>query len=688
MYSTGVKHSVDDYSSERDWKEDSSVRSVEDNAHSRSDEAVKECGADEDKSLMPEIAQPVVPKGDVLVHEASKDNSSHHLSSAAAETDKRRGLSKPTPAVERVEAISEFYANVLGAETDWTDAVRAVTDEESGGKGERSDCLIRNVIAGSRGMRDMVEYPAVRQFLDALFDETKSNQYVFRLYRELPPPGVAHLSKKSRGELLRRFANPPDRRWANARRYLALVDDMIAADLPLSRSLWTSAIHLAARATGRVHKEDLKKAIGLWRRMEHVAGLRSDTAVFEVLFDIAIKAGQYIVADRLVVEMEKRGLSFGRNGQVSNIYYHGLRRDPTGIRQAFDEFVQSGGIVDTVVLNCLIASFLRAGELETAEQIYDRMMVAQRKLEKELPNGNQHLFHHPSLSTEWVLYRKKNKRFGRVLKVSASLKHRFPEYHKMLQDSLPLTPDTRTFHILLAHHARHTGDLHKFMAVLRDMEQAYPVPPRAMVFLFLFEGFARHGRKGGGWTSERLWDTWDAFRRALYESKARLNDRGPFRRDQLRWENPLAKSMELKVEPSPGDIYTPLPWGKSGQKQSVDEKAKEDDEDDEKEWYEEEADEDEVEGMFYNTLPRSDTLHEELEDLQRRIENGVFLGRKIIMAILRAFGTCCEPDVLMRVWLQIERMWQVKKRKALDVLAVKEELDKQLEKSRRLCRKE
>jgi hypothetical protein len=73
---------------------------------------------------------------------------------------------------------------------------------------------------------------------------------------------------------------------------------------------------------------------------------------------------------------------------------------------------------------------------------------------------------------------------------------------------------------------------------------------------------------------------------------------------------------------------------------------------------------------------------DDLEFLERRIENGVFLGRRMIITILRAFGTCCSENDLMEVWLRIERIWQPEKRKGLDVLAVKEELAKQLERFR------
>lgn len=75
---------------------------------------------------------------------------------------------------------------------------------------------------------------------------------------------------------------------------------------------------------------------------------------------------------------------------------------------------------------------------------------------------------------------------------------------------------------------------------------------------------------------------------------------------------------------------------------------------------------------------------DELQEMERRIENGVFLGRRMIITILRAFGACCKPEDVMEVWMTIERIWQPKKRKALDVMIIKEELEKQMERIRRM----
>ncbi|KAB8199184.1 hypothetical protein BDV34DRAFT_207380 [Aspergillus parasiticus] len=600
---------------------------------------------------------------------------------------------KTSPAKELHEATSKLYRSVFGESLDWKQAVDTVVDD-----GQAKSSSPRPVVLRKDNKEDTVELQSVAVFVEALWDEKKSNQYIFRLYRDLPYPGVSYLSKRSRGALLRRFANPPNRRWVDARRYLGLIEDMVAAKLPVSRSLWSSAIHLAGRASGKVCKRDLVRSIGLWQQMEHVAGVKSDGVVFNILFDIAIKAGQFTVADRLMEEMAKREITFTRPGKVSKMYYYGMQQDADGIRQTFDAFVTSGEIVDTVVLNCLIVSFLRAGETKTAEQLYHRMMQAQNTVDLDL---EQRLQHGPSLTSEFIVYRKKTRKLNRLLQVSAPLKDQLPEHHRALQEAFPMIPDTRTFHILLAHHAYRSGNLHAFMSVISDMEKTFAIPPRGMIYLLLFDGFAYNGRKRKGWTAERLWNAWRAYLRALYESKNRFNDRFHFRTAKLVWENPLGNSAALleaqtpTLPRKPMGLYTPLPSGKSEAKTTSEERQQEQvDESNEasKEDFEElsandgttEFDDDIDTDELFSFRGRDQHAEDgELEGLERQIENGVFLGRRMIIIILRAFGACCGPKEVMEVWLHIERLWQPKRRKALDVMAVKEELEKQINKGSR-----
>jgi pentatricopeptide repeat protein len=617
----------------------------------------------------------------------SEDNVLDHQADSPGVPTLYRYHGKTSPAKELHADTAKLYRSVFGEALDWKHAVDTVAKVE-----QVESPSSRAVVLHKDNRKDAVELLSVVTFLEALWDEKKSNQYIFRLYRELPHPGVSYLSKRSRGALLRRFANPRNRRWVDARRYLGIIDDMVAAELPVSRSLWSSAIHLAGRASGRVCKKDLVRSIGLWQQMEHVAGIKSDDVVFNILFDIAIKASQFTVADRLMEEMAKRDITFSRPGKVSKMYYYGMLENADGIRQTFDAFVSSGEIVDTVVLNCLVVSFLRAGETKTAEQLYHRMMQAQRTVDLD---HEQKLHHGPGLSPEFIVYRKKSRKFNRLLQVSASLRDQLPEHHRALQEALPMTPDTRTFHILLSHHAYRSGNLQAFMSVIGDMEKTFAIPPRGMIYLLLFDGFAHNGRKRKGWTAERLRNAWQAYLRALHESKKRFNDRFYLRTAKLAWENPLGSSAAQLAAPAlpriPNGLYTPLPSentdandiSEGHQKEQVGERDETNNDEvadhDETAGFDDDIDIDEL----FSFPSRDQQTDDELEVLERQIENGVFLGRRMIIIIIRAFGVCCGPKEVMEVWLQIERLWQPKRRKALDVMAVKEELEKQINKGTR-----
>ncbi|PYH36453.1 pentatricopeptide repeat protein [Aspergillus neoniger CBS 115656] len=629
---------------------------------------------------------------------APDDDRIGRLPDSSSKSEKYRHHKRTSPSRKAYTSTSQLYRAAFGSSLNWKQAVDLVANETQ--KGPPSNEVFPTVDKS----RDALEYKTVEVFLDAMWNERISNHYVFRLYRDLPSPGVAYLSKRSRGALLRRFADPPDRRWVDARRYLALIEDMVAAKLPISRSLWSSAIHLAGRASGKVRKQDVVRAIGLWKQMEYLARVKSDDVVFTILFDIAIKANQFTVAERLLEEMKKRNIEFRRFGKVSKLYYCGMQEDVAGIQETFNEFVSSGEIVDTVVMNCLMASFIRAGDVDSAKQIYAEMLEAQAKSQEtgELSIESKHS-KTPHLTSEMNLYRSRVKKLGRVLQESTSLKEIMPEHHRALQQSLHAIPDTRTFHIFLSLHAYKTADIHGFMSVLADMEKVFVVPPRGMIYLLLFDGFARNGRNKKGWTAERLRVAWKTYLRALYESRTRLIEMYRSQSGQHITEIPVLKApaaMEIgwpTISRKPSGLYTPLPFADTAAK----------------EWGEAQNEEQKVMGQFDERKgvshvnesmaaleedidvdelfrQQAQDLQNELqnepqdsEEIERRIENGVFLGRRMVIIILRAFGACCGPEELMKVWLQIIRIWQPEKRKALDVLAAKEELERQMNRLQR-----
>ena len=161
---------------------------------------------------------------------------------------------------------------------------------------------------------------------------------------------------------LQRMSTPAVKTGNLMLRYLSLIDDMQMAKLPITKSEWSSAIYLAGRSFGRVTQSDMAHAFRLWRQMEQEAGVKASYVTFNILFDIAVRAGKYALADSILREMHSRGLRLNRLGRVGLIYYHGIRGDGDAVRKTYRDFVDSGEIVDTLVLNCVIAALMNAGE--------------------------------------------------------------------------------------------------------------------------------------------------------------------------------------------------------------------------------------------------------------------------------------------------------------------------------------
>ena len=740
-------------------------------------------------------------------------SASANKESSSKDTEETTGVPSEPAAYGRRDkkvraAIASMLDRLFGTRFDWADALEAMAP-------------LRKVKRENDGSRDALESLPVARLVDALpSSERSSEQYLFRLYRQIPAPGILYLSKASRATLLRRLATPPNRRPIDVRRFLAVVDDMIATGLPMSRSLWSSAIHMAGRSIdGKLSKRRLVKAVGLWQHMEHVAGIKADAVTFNILFEIATKANQFIVADRLEEEMKNRRIAFSRMGRVSKIYACGMRKDVPGIRENFNKFVAAGDLVDTVVLNCLMAAFLRAGDTETAEQLYAQMLQTQVKenrrssRSKKVSSKDQ-----PSLSPELTFYRAKSRRLARVLSRSKGLRYSLPAFHRELQESLSLVPDTRTFYIWLQHCVRVTGDLNMFMNVLQDMEKVYDIPPRYLIYLLLFEGFATHGRRRKKvWTAEKLRLTWVSFLQAVRDSSLRRTPSDSDRPSMI-WENPLEfahyehEASDLETSTDPDDLYMSLPsagsrmtsfapkkssidlidpldfdsqdtqdlplefegmashppktssidlvdpaapqdnmekpeLGKKGpvnfdpqhntlgsplEGEFIDLDLQEHMEDmeigDEESVFDDalgleeaETENESISGhdvyddaiglegaeSKHDSLSDHDQNEEDLADmnsggkvpykrgtltpeeeadidrphheyLAHRLENGVFVGRRMITQIIRAFGTCLGPSEVLEAWLQLEQLWRPSKRRVGDVLAVKEVVDEEM----------
>ncbi|KAK5064932.1 hypothetical protein LTR84_000766 [Exophiala bonariae] len=369
------------------------------------------------------------------------------------------------------------------------------------------------------------EIRVTQVFLNLLLNDETPNRVLFNAYQRLPKPGVAFLPRGTLRVFLQRMATPWQKSEKTMIRYLSLIDDMQEAGLPITRWEWASAIYLAGRSFGKVTRIDLVRSFEMWKQMEQQAGVRAHNVTFNILFDIAVRSNMYVVAQQILKEMHDRGLRLNRMGRVSIIYFHGLRRDGDAIRKSYRDFIEAGEIVDTLVLNCVIASLLNAGEPEAAEQTYERMKSLYSQLHIHEGDDGQTTYYkrYPGPSERTIGRQMASNQLNRALLNSSRLKDLLPDNHKALQEAMPLVPDHTTFRALIAYYVNVTGDLDRIVVLMNDMAQTFGLPFSSTLFQLLFKGFALHGGSSdpdATWNVQRLDSVWNACRKAIKDRHA------------------------------------------------------------------------------------------------------------------------------------------------------------------------
>jgi pentatricopeptide repeat protein len=243
----------------------------------------------------------------------------------------------------------------------------------------------------------------------------------------------------------------------------------------------------------------------LWHEMEAAAGVRANDVTFNILFDVASKAGNFTLAEMMLREMETRGLEPDRYYHVSLINFFGLKGDTDGMRAAYKEMVEVGEMVDSVALNCIINGFLRCGDEAAAESVYRRMLqssehASQTSSISARPPANDYT---------------SDKIVSRVLKMFGRMSRKQPSLRAALQSQVSILPDSRTYRILLEHYATGRGDIQRVVQLLDEMKWA-GVPMDGRLYMALLRGFARHGTHiRGAWSEQRLQAVYLALIQAL-----------------------------------------------------------------------------------------------------------------------------------------------------------------------------
>ncbi|KAK0256140.1 hypothetical protein B0A54_01079 [Friedmanniomyces endolithicus] len=303
-------------------------------------------------------------------------------------------------------------------------------------------------------------------------------------------------------------------------RYFALLEECVAEGVPVEIEDWNTAIAFAGRWVRYTSSKEVKYAVETWMRMETEGQTVADDVTFNILFDVAVKAGRFALADTIFHEMKARDMPLTRYFRTSMIYYGGMRGDGEAVRQAFRDLVDAGEIIDTVVMNCVIISLVRAGEAAAAENVFLRMKhLVERKMGADHQGGG------------W----RQDRELGSVLNKTAKKLRREREQHEQsffgshysadqrkeeVQQLTPIAPNAKTYWILIQHHAITSGNMERIQDLLGEMEdKGFKV--RGSLYTHLLSGFCRHGGWAyTAWNRKALQDIWDRFLAAAVDRSA------------------------------------------------------------------------------------------------------------------------------------------------------------------------
>ena len=341
-----------------------------------------------------------------------------------------------------------------------------------------------------------------------------SHDDIFAAYQQLPEPRVVYLESRVIRDMLHCLSVVERPTPLAMQRYLSVLDDMKNAHIHISRSEWTTAMHFAGRSMSGSRADDLQSALYLWRDMEQRANVKASFVTFNVLFVTAVKAGKFTLAELFLKEMETRGLKFHRHFRVSLIYYHGVMQNGSGIRRVYQDMVAAGDIVDVVVMNAVIAALFRAGEPSAAEHVFERM-------KRLAATGSTTTT--PFITSGGLTFTKNDRSWRGRRKLGLHLTHEGRRLKdtddtdalKQLQEWAPILPNSRTYSLLIRHHATSTGNLDRVNDLLREMGYN-GVLLEGSIFLVIFHGFAAFGGvRYTSWTRTHLEQTWEEFKEAL-----------------------------------------------------------------------------------------------------------------------------------------------------------------------------
>lgn len=420
----------------------------------------------------------------------------------------RKQFHKSAPPGGPFKKIKQFAESELRALVDYYGVELDTSPEELG----RDDMglLIWNTGDDHQPwpVKEEVHKDYIQELETMLKNEEESHEALFEQYKKLPAPGVAYLDTHTIRALLHHLSIVERPDYTSMQRFMSILDDMKDAHIHIIRSEWTSAIRFAGRCMGTVSSDELQSALRVWRDMEKRAGVRGGTVTLNVLFYVAVQAGRYSLAEAFLRELQARNLKMHRHFRISMLYYYGVTQNGNGVRRTYQAMVSAGDIIDTVVMNAVISALFRANEPTAAEHVFERM--------KRLHASK--LYSRASPKT-WRERRNLGLQLTHEGRVLADRKDEAKQ--KELQESAPIAPDSRTYGLVIRHHATVAGNIDRVLELLKEMRYN-EIPIDGNISIVILRGFASFGGiRYSSWTRDKLEKIWAEYLKNCAEGKER-----------------------------------------------------------------------------------------------------------------------------------------------------------------------
>ncbi|KAK3714219.1 hypothetical protein LTR37_008021 [Vermiconidia calcicola] len=432
---------------------------------------------------------------------------------------------------------------------------------------------------------------------------------IWEKYCRLPRPHPRYLTDQTISLLFRHLAWVEFKDLESSQRYFTLLDDCLASGVEVSANEWNTAIAFAGRWLRFTTTAEVKSAVEVWMRMED-AGAKPTNVTFNILFDVAARAGRFALADMIFKELRAREMEVNRFLRVSMIHYAGLKGDGEAVRRAFRE----------------------SGEAASAENVVIRMKTLHAaKFEggKEIPSAPRTWQERKRLGHRLDRTARELRREQQKHESSFFGSHFSTEKHKEAAQHLaPIHPDAQTCRILIRHHCLTTGNLDRVRELIQETRALPAGRVHGSVYMYIFRGFWLWG--GHAYTAwnrrslENFWEeflqaaSFEEFERALREAKARDAEAVHRPGDDDFSPNQARESSSSSAQDS-------SPFRPSSSPPSPEE-AGSDDEDDE-------------------------------EDLLPHEHRPPFFTPRLAERVLYAFYKCAGAKKMRQVWTQIQARW-------------------------------